>query len=109
MLYPFNKEYFQQRKNFIKIIFIIILVYTCIYTIIDINQPMIGTQTKYFEYNSNNNTTLLRQIFNKFYYTITTLTTLGLGDIYPIHPLSQFITATQILIIFVLISELITK
>ena len=90
----------------IKTVLTIVLVFALIYIYIDFKQSMNGTKTKYFEYNNVPNDTFCRKIFNKIYYSIITLTTIGFGDIYPIHPISQSITALQALIIYVLVNNI---
>ena len=66
-----------------------------------------GGQTKFFNYNSIPNGTPVQKIWNKIYLSITTLTTLGFGDIYPRHPISQAAIACQTFLTFMIITDLI--
>jgi hypothetical protein len=100
---------FNNRKKFFEIIFLNIIIFTFLYTLLDINEESKGNKTKYFYYNEVPNNTLFEKISNKFYMSFTTLTTLGFGDIYPIHPLSQFMVAAQTFITFALVTDLVTK
>ena len=68
---------------------------------------MNDNKSTYFCYNQIPNNTTFKKIWNKIYMSFTTLTTLGLGDIYPIHPLSQSIIAVQTFITFILVTELV--
>ena len=99
---------FKKRKRFLKIVISIIFLFAFLYTILDINQVNDkDNNTTYFAYNSVPNKTLFQKIYNKIYLSISTLTTLGFGDIYPIHPLSQTIIAIQTFFTYFLISELV--
>ena len=62
--------------------------------------------TSMFAYNAVKNDTPCRKIINKIYVSISTLTTLGYGDMYPRHPISQTLVAIQTFITFMLVSDL---
>ena len=100
---------FNDRKKFFEIIFKNIIIFTFLYTILDFNEEMKGNKTKYFCYNEVPNGTLFQKISNKIYMSFTTLTTLGFGDIYPIHPISQLLVAIQTFVTFALVTDLVNK
>ena len=88
----------------------IIIVFGIVYYLLDMNmEPDENNRTKYFQYGTMKNDSTFRRIWNKIYMSITTLTTLGYGDIYPVHPTSQALVAIQSFIAFVLITELVKK
>jgi hypothetical protein len=122
-----EKNSFGKRTRFFVIIFTVIIVWAIAYSVLDFNETVIEGKTKYFAYNSVVNpnkdeeypqpdgTTrtyskwevYAQRIWNKIYVSITTLTTLGYGDIYPIHPISQALVAVQTLFSYVIITDLI--
>jgi len=109
-MFPFNifdkyEGWFLSRKYFLETVFLIVIVFAIIYIALDFNDEMKDDQTNYFCYNKVPNNTVFRKIWNKLYMSFTTLTTLGFGDIYPIHPISQSITAFQSFIAFALVTE----
>ena len=108
----------ENRPTFFLIIFGGILFFAFIYLACDWNQKMYddeenevdgskGGKTKFFNYNSIPNGTPVQKIWNKIYLSITTLTTLGFGDIYPIHPISQAAIACQTFLTFMIVTDLI--
>ena len=102
-------ELLKNREKFFKIILKNVFIFALLYTMLDYNQEMKGNKTEYFCYNEIPNETTFQKISNKVYMSFTTLTTLGFGDIYPIHPLSQLIVAIQTFVTFALVTELVTK
>ena len=100
---------FKKRELFFKNIMFLLMLFASIYTALDFSDEMTedNTTTK-FAYNSVPNKTVFQRIFNKMYVSVSTMTTLGYGDIYPIHPLSQFVVACQSLITFIIITELVS-
>jgi len=122
-----EKNSFGKRTRFFVIIFTVIIVWAIAYSVLDFNEKVIEGKTKYFAYNSvvnpnedeeyllpdgNKRTyskweVYAQRIWNKIYVSITTLTTLGYGDIYPIHPISQALVAVQTLFSYVIITDLI--
>ena len=105
----FTKEYYKRRGPFITLIIFIIMIFALVYFLLDFGEDIKEgeTTTTYFQYNSIPNDSIARKIFNKIYFSLTTLTTLGFGDIHPIHPISQALVAFQTFSIFILISELV--
>ena len=103
----FSEKWFISRKYFFASIIIIVLIFATIYITLDFNEKMNDNKSTYFCYNQIPNNTTFKKIWNKIYMSFTTLTTLGFGDIYPIHPLSQFIIAVQTFITFSLVTELV--
>ena len=108
----------ENRPIFFLIIFGGILFFAFIYLACDWGQKMYndkgkeidgskGGKTKFFYYNSIPNNGLGLKLWNKLYLSVTTLTTLGYGDIYPIHPISQAIVASQTFLTFMIITDLI--
>ena len=108
----------ENRPTFFLIIFGGILFFAFIYLACDWGQKMYndkgkeidgskGGKTKFFNYNSIPNGTPVQKIWNKIYLSITTLTTLGFGDIYPIHPISQAAIACQTFLTFMIVTDLI--
>ena len=83
----FTTEYYKKRGPFITLIIFIIIISALVYFLLDFWEDIKEGETKttYFEYNStpNPNDDIARKIWNKIYFSITTLTTLGFGDIYP--------------------------
>lgn len=100
-------KWFSSRRSFLAAVIILVAVFAAIYIAIDFKEEMEGNKTTYFCYNEIKNDTTFRKIWNKIYMSFTTLTTLGFGDIYPIHPLSQLITAIQTFLTFFLITDLV--
>ena len=103
-LFNFNK-----RRTFFVNVLILLFIFSSIYIVLDFNDEMTedNTTTK-FAYNSVPNKTTFQRLFNKLYVSISTMTTLGYGDIYPIHPLSQFFVSLQSLLTFIVITELVS-
>jgi|TARA_B110000914_G_C15401254_1_gene417323 hypothetical protein len=106
-LFLFSENWFISRKKFLISVLIIVSIFSISYIALDFNEKMNGNKSTYFCYNEIPNDTIFKQIWNKIYMSFTTLTTLGYGDIYPIHPLSQFITAFQTFITFSIITDLV--
>ena len=101
---------FSDRREFYITFSTIILIFGIIYTLLDFNlKPDKNNRTKYFQYGTMKNDTAFSKVWNKMYMSVTTLTTLGYGDIYPVHPVSQSIVAIQSFLAFVLITELVKK
>ena len=87
-------------------IFLILIMFAFLYILIDFNDEVNDDNTtSKFAYNSVPNKTKFQKIFNKLYLSVSTMTTLGFGDIYPIHPLSQTLIALQTFSIFIAITE----
>tara|TARA_B100000929_G_scaffold251173_1_gene211053 strand:+ start:4151 stop:4498 length:348 start_codon:yes stop_codon:yes gene_type:complete len=103
----FSEKWFISRKYFFASIIIIVLIFAIIYIALDFNEKMNDNKSTYFCYNEIPNNTTFKKIWNKIYMSFTTLTTLGFGDIYPIHPLSQSIIAVQTFLTFILVTELV--
>ena len=100
-------KWFMSRRYFLVAVIVVVVFFASIYIALDFNEKMIDNKTKYFCYNEIPNDTPFKRIWNKIYMSFTTLTTLGFGDIYPIHPLSQLITAIQTFLTFFLITDLV--
>ena len=118
---------FGKRSRFFAVVISVIIIWAIFYSILDLNAKVRNGQTKYFAYNSVFNPNFnqeyelqngkkrtyskwevyAQRIWNKIYVSITTLTTLGYGDIYPIHPISQALVAVQTLFSYVIITDLI--
>jgi len=77
------------RENFIKINFYIILLFAFIYA--------------YLPSNSFNKDKL--DFTEALYLSVTTHTTLGLADIYPVSPMARLVISIHALIIFYLLSD----
>ena len=104
------KNIFIKKKDFFFTTIIIIIFFAICYILFDFNeQTDENNNTSMFSYNNVPNKTVFQKIYNKFYLSISTLTTLGFGDIYPRHPLPQTVIGIQTFLSFFLISELITK
>ena len=103
----FTEKWFTSRKTFFAIFFGIIIIFAGIYFALDYNEETIDGKTTKFNYNSIQNNTFAQKFINKIYLSATTLTTLGYGDITPIHPISMILVTIQTLFTFVLITELI--
>jgi len=107
---PLSALSIASRPDFFITFFVIIAIFGVIYTALDWNSPLDkNNRTKYFQYGTMSNNTPLEKVWNKMYMSITTLTTLGYGDIYPVHPLSQLVVAIQSFLAFALITELVKK
>ena len=105
----FSEKWIDSRIHFLLAVMLLVVFFAAIYIALDFNEPMDkdSNKTKYFYYNEIPNNTTFQKIWNKIYMSFTTLTTLGFGDIYPIHPLSQLIIAIQTFLTFFLITDLV--
>ena len=107
---PLSALSITSRPEFFVTFTMIIAIFGAIYAALDWNSPLDkNNRTKYFQYGTMENNTPFQKVWNKMYMSITTLTTLGYGDIYPVHPLSQLVVAIQSFLAFALITELVKK
>lgn len=97
-----------KQKNLVYKSIIIIFIYSIIYFFIDFREENDEkNETSMFIYNKLKNDTILRKYFNKLYFSFVTYTNLGLGDISPIHPLTQFLVVTQAFVTIILFAEIV--
>ena len=100
-------DYIASRREFIRRMIYFILGFAVFYYFLDVGEKVKDGRTSQFSYENLPNESKIRQLWNKLYLSITTTTTLGYGNIKPIHPLSQMAVALQSLTIFFLITELV--
>ena len=102
-----EKYSIKNRPSFFTLVFSIIIFFALAYMACDWFEPNDkDNNTSMFAYNAVKNDTIGRKILNKIYVSISTLTTLGYGDMYPRHPISQTLVAIQTFITFMLVSDL---
>jgi len=103
----FKFHSWSNRKRFFSAVFAIVIIFACAYMVCDwFEEQDADNNTTMFAYNSVPNKEIYQKICNKIYVSISTLTTLGYGDIYPRHPLTQAIVACQTFITFMLITDI---
>ena len=83
------RKIFTKKSHIMFLVLLNILIFGLLYLLLDV---FIGDM---FYYTFINDKTYFQKFINKLYYSATTFTTLGLGDIYPIHPFSQILTIIQ--------------
>lgn len=96
-----------KQGEFIRRMFYFIIGFAIFYYLLDVGESSKNGMTSQFSYENLPNETKIRKMWNKLYLSITTTTTLGYGNIKPIHPISQMAVAIQSLTIFFLITELV--
>ena len=100
-------DYIASRREFVRRMIYFIVGFAVFYYFLDVGEKVKDGRTSQFSYENLPNESKIRQLWNKLYLSITTTTTLGYGNIKPIHPLSQMAVALQSLTIFFLITELV--
>ena len=95
------------RREFIHKMSYFIIGFAIFYYFLDAGEKLKNGKTSKFSYGNIPNDSNIRKFWNKLYLSITTTTTLGFGDITPIHPVSQIAVAIQSLTIFFLVTELV--
>ena len=99
----------KQEPKFYTTFVSMVVFFALVYAAIDWNEKHDkNNRTKYFQYGSMKRNTPLEKISNYMYLSVTNLTTLGLGDIYPVHPLSQLFMGLETFSTFIMISKLIS-
>ena len=92
----------------VKIVISLVMIFSIFYFFLDLNEkPDEENKTTYFNYNKVKNETLFQKIINKIYFSVSVITTLGFGDITPIHPISISLITVQSVIIFFLVANMI--
>ena len=76
-----------------KLVFIIISIFVFIFSLFD--------HTHFYGLNKKNDSKLNERIFNRLYFTVTTLSSANYGDIAPITTITKFITMILQIIIIV--------
>ena len=99
----------RQRSEFYGTFLAMVVVFAPLFAVIDWKEKADdNNRTKYFQYGSMKRETAAEKVSNYLYLSITTLTTLGLGDIYPVHPVSQMMMAAQTIVTFAMVSSVIS-
>lgn len=89
----------KNKETLVILVITIILFYSVIYYF------LLSQETKHFEQNNVEQKGQYKKLITSIYYSITTLTTIGLGEIYPVTSLAQIITASETIFVFLIISE----
>lgn len=90
------RKFLKITRSYLAIeIFILLFLYTAIFFIFCDNEDFSGLEDKEDE-------TSFERLFNMFYFSCVTCSTIGYGDIYPKTMKSRFICSTLILIVLYL-------
>jgi hypothetical protein len=99
----------RQKAEFYGTFLAMVVIFAALFAMIDWKEKADdNNRTKYFQYGSMKRDSVVEKLSNYLYLSVTTLTTLGLGDIYPVHPVSQMVMAVQTIVTFAMISSVIS-
>ena len=91
------------NKKKIALLIAVSLLYSIIYFLLDYNQKLNKqNSTKYWYYSFYKNDSLFEKLVNKLYISFSFTSTLGLGNIAPIHPITQLLLVSQIIVCLII-------
>jgi hypothetical protein len=92
------------RKYLIAFTFVFILFFAFIYFFLE----FFDKDNKHFTDNTHSNDSISEKIFNKIYFSTTTVTQLGFGDILPTSLSARVICLIQMILVFIIITDVLS-